>query len=242
MPAGDNFGYSKITRWADSFGASLSFSFSLSLSPHPPPGQEPASAERVVTLAHSTAMIIVFIASSRFLTIAICQTKTNFLLQTGPYFFPQSSFHANLQSQDNIIPMQHKHLLQLRLKTNETVRIKQEWHCVFGMEFSKNFNKLHLMAKLNDSQLAAAAASLPGWDVTPQRLVREFRFKDFQSAFEFMTLCAQEAEAANHHPDWSNSYNKVSVALSTHSENGVTSKDTELAKKFSDIFEKLVAR
>ena len=59
---------------------------------------------------------------------------------------------------------------------------------------------------------------------------REFVFADFKQAFEFMTLCAEYAEEIDHHPDWSNSWNKVSVSLSTHSAGALTKLDIQLAK------------
>jgi len=59
---------------------------------------------------------------------------------------------------------------------------------------------------------------------------REFVFKNFKQAFEFMTLCATYAEEIDHHPDWSNSWNKVSVSLSTHSVGALTKLDIQLAK------------
>ncbi len=59
---------------------------------------------------------------------------------------------------------------------------------------------------------------------------REFVFTNFQQAFEFMTLCAEYAEEIDHHPDWSNSWNKVSVSLSTHSAGTLTKLDIQLAK------------
>ena len=59
---------------------------------------------------------------------------------------------------------------------------------------------------------------------------REFVFKNFKQAFEFMTLCAGYAEEIDHHPDWSNSWNKVSVSLSTHSAGALTKLDIQLAK------------
>ena len=59
---------------------------------------------------------------------------------------------------------------------------------------------------------------------------REFVFENFQQAFQFMTLCAEYAEEIDHHPDWSNSWNKVSVSLSTHSAGALTKLDIQLAK------------
>lgn len=72
---------------------------------------------------------------------------------------------------------------------------------------------------------------LPDWQVNlhTQELERIFVFKDFKSAFEFMTLCADFAEELDHHPDWSNAWNKVSVRLSTHSLKALTELDIAMA-------------
>lgn len=74
--------------------------------------------------------------------------------------------------------------------------------------------------------------NLPLWrrDISGAIIRRDFIFKDFEQAFAFMTLCAQYAEEMNHHPDWSNVWNRVSVSLSTHSENALTLLDLQLAK------------
>jgi 4a-hydroxytetrahydrobiopterin dehydratase len=75
------------------------------------------------------------------------------------------------------------------------------------------------------------AKILPNWQVNihTQELERIFVFKDFKSAFEFMTLCADFAEELDHHPDWSNAWNKVSVRLSTHSLKALTELDITMA-------------
>ncbi len=84
---------------------------------------------------------------------------------------------------------------------------------------------------LSDEERAQALKALPGWryEAAERAIRRDFRFADFGEAFAFMTRCAIAAEKADHHPDWSNSWNKVAVALSTHSAGGVTGKDIELA-------------
>lgn len=65
-----------------------------------------------------------------------------------------------------------------------------------------------------------------------ESLIREFKFKDFVSAWGFMSKVALLAEKMDHHPDWSNSYNKVSISLSTHSAgNKITDKDRKLAEQ-----------
>jgi 4a-hydroxytetrahydrobiopterin dehydratase len=73
---------------------------------------------------------------------------------------------------------------------------------------------------------------LPDWQVSTnhQELERIFIFKDFKAAFQFMTLCANFAEEIDHHPDWSNTWNKVSVQLSTHSMKALTELDLSMAR------------
>ena len=74
-----------------------------------------------------------------------------------------------------------------------------------------------------------------GWNREQNRdaITREFVFADFNRAFAFMTQVALAAEKADHHPEWSNVYNKVRVTLSTHDAGGVTEKDLDLAR-FAD--------
>jgi 4a-hydroxytetrahydrobiopterin dehydratase len=84
---------------------------------------------------------------------------------------------------------------------------------------------------LSDEERAEALKALPEWryEAAERAIRRDFRFSDFGEAFAFMTRSAIAAEKADHHPDWSNSWNKVAVALSTHSAGGVTEKDIALA-------------
>ncbi len=73
---------------------------------------------------------------------------------------------------------------------------------------------------------------LPGWEEAEdgKAIEKSFKFADFGSAMGFMNAVAEEAERMNHHPDWSNSYNRVHVQLSTHDAGGVTERDIELAR------------
>ncbi len=74
------------------------------------------------------------------------------------------------------------------------------------------------------------------WKETNNKLIRTFEFKDFVEAFAFMTKVAFFAEKMNHHPTWSNTYNTVSIELSTHDAgNTVTDKDWDLAKKIDKL-------
>ena len=85
--------------------------------------------------------------------------------------------------------------------------------------------------KLTPAALAAALPGLPHWqhDAAAATLTRAFRFRDFSEAFGFMARVALLAERAGHHPDWSNSYNRVEIALKTHDKDAVTQKDIDLA-------------
>ena len=87
-------------------------------------------------------------------------------------------------------------------------------------------------------------SAIPLWkvDVQAQTIFREFIFTDFSLAFEFMTQCAQYAEEIDHHPDWSNCWNKVLVHLSTHSAKGLTELDIRLAKRMDVLAQKINAR
>lgn len=71
---------------------------------------------------------------------------------------------------------------------------------------------------------------MPGWEVKGGALHKEFGFKDFTAAFGFMSELAHTAEKLNHHPDWSNSYNKVTINLTTHSAGGISENDFAFAK------------
>lgn len=76
----------------------------------------------------------------------------------------------------------------------------------------------------------AAIKALDGWRLNDEgALEKSFRFEDFSRAFAFMTRVALLAEKAGHHPDWSNSYNRVQIALKTHDKGEVTQKDIDLA-------------
>ena len=90
--------------------------------------------------------------------------------------------------------------------------------------------------KLKKQEIAAKLAKLPGWSVKGGSLHRIFEFADFAHAFAFMTGVALAAEAMNHHPDWSNSWNKVTIDLVTHSAGGITANDFELAGKIQKFF------
>ena len=93
------------------------------------------------------------------------------------------------------------------------------------------------MARLSEEERAAALAQLAEWRLVEGRdaIARSFRFTGFTEAFAFMTAIALEAERADHHPEWSNVWNRVDVVLTTHSDRGLTAKDVALAKRIDAL-------
>lgn len=94
-----------------------------------------------------------------------------------------------------------------------------------------------MLERLDQPTRDAALAALPHWTWSPtdDAITREFKFKDFSEAFAFMTRVALLAHAADHHPEWSNVYNKVSITLTTHSAGGLTEKDVKLAREIDGL-------
>lgn len=85
--------------------------------------------------------------------------------------------------------------------------------------------------KLSPEEVAARLDELPGWDLDGGKLHRSYRFTDFNEAFGFMARVALVAETLNHHPEWSNVYDRVVVHLTTHDAGGLTDLDFALAAK-----------
>jgi len=90
--------------------------------------------------------------------------------------------------------------------------------------------------KMSKHAIAAGLSKLNGWGMMKGKLHRMFEFKDFTQAFGFMKRVALAADRMDHHPDWCNAYNKVTVNLSTHSAGGLTKSDFELAGKIQKIY------
>jgi 4a-hydroxytetrahydrobiopterin dehydratase len=93
------------------------------------------------------------------------------------------------------------------------------------------------MAKLTDAEIGAALEALPDWRVHEGKLHRELRFGDFSRAFAFMTRVALLAEKFDHHPDWSNAYNRVVIDLHSHDVAGITQRDVDLAVAIDGILD-----
>lgn len=89
--------------------------------------------------------------------------------------------------------------------------------------------------KLSPSEIEERLKALPRWAYEEGRLKREFRFAGFSEAFGFMSRVALFAEKTDHHPDWTNVFNRVTVALETHDAGGVTELDFRLAAEMDRI-------
>jgi 4a-hydroxytetrahydrobiopterin dehydratase len=93
-----------------------------------------------------------------------------------------------------------------------------------------------MSAPLSTTEIQQSLATLEGWSVAGEALEKTFRFGTFREAIAFMVRAAFEAEAMNHHPDWTNSYNRVVVRLNTHDAGGkITGHDVELARRLQKI-------
>jgi 4a-hydroxytetrahydrobiopterin dehydratase len=91
------------------------------------------------------------------------------------------------------------------------------------------------MIKLSESNIEEKLKNLPGWSVKNDKLYKEFQFNDFNQAFGFMTRAAMEIEKMNHHPEWFNVYNRITVELTTHDASGITNNDVNLARILNSL-------
>ncbi|MGI0061280.1 MAG: 4a-hydroxytetrahydrobiopterin dehydratase [Nitrosotalea sp.] len=91
------------------------------------------------------------------------------------------------------------------------------------------------MFKLTEEQIKAELQGLQGWSVVNGKLHKDFVFDDFIEAFGFMCKAAIHIEKMNHHPEWFNVYNKISVDLVTHDAGGITQNDVSLARTLNSL-------
>ena len=96
------------------------------------------------------------------------------------------------------------------------------------------------MTTLTAPQLETFFKEQPSWLLVDGKLHREYQFKDFVHAFGFMATAAVAIEARNHHPEWRNVWNRVTVDLTTHDAGGITEKDTALAALLESIAARLL--
>lgn len=93
------------------------------------------------------------------------------------------------------------------------------------------------MTAYSDAQIEEALDSLPGWSHEGEAIVKSFEFADFNAAMAFMQRTAGPINEMDHHPEWTNVYNRVEVRLSSHDVGGVTDRDVQLAR----VVERLAA-
>jgi 4a-hydroxytetrahydrobiopterin dehydratase len=91
------------------------------------------------------------------------------------------------------------------------------------------------MTRLLESDIEEELKKLTGWSVKNDKLHKEFQFDNFNQAFGFMTRAAMEIEKMNHHPEWFNVYNRITVDLTTHDAGGITNNDVNLARILNSL-------
>ena len=91
------------------------------------------------------------------------------------------------------------------------------------------------MMKLSESNIEEELKKLPGWSLKNDKLHKEFQFDNFNQAFGFMTRAAMEIEKMNHHPEWFNVYNRITIDLTTHDAGGITNNDLNLARILNSL-------
>ena len=97
--------------------------------------------------------------------------------------------------------------------------------------------KMNIMNKLSQEDIEKHLLRFPDWEFFNNAIHAEFEFDNFKDCFSAMSRIAFECEALDHHPDWTNVYNKLNISLSTHDANGVTEKDFKLAQAIENIVE-----
>ncbi len=101
--------------------------------------------------------------------------------------------------------------------------MEHEWHKLVGL------------SQLPNEEIQKELKNLSGWALVDGKLHKEFQFDDFNQAFGFMTRAAMHIEKMNHHPEWFNVYNKLTIDLTTHDAGGITENDVNLAKTLNSL-------
>ena len=91
------------------------------------------------------------------------------------------------------------------------------------------------MMRLSETEITEELKKLEGWNIIDNKLHKEFQFDSFNQAFGFMTRAAMEIEKMNHHPEWFNVYNRITVHLTTHDAGGITNNDVNLARILNSL-------
>ena len=91
------------------------------------------------------------------------------------------------------------------------------------------------MMRVSEAEIIEELKKLEGWNIKDNKLHKEFQFDSFNQAFGFMTRAAMEIEKMNHHPEWFNVYNRITVDLTTHDADGITNNDVNLARILNSL-------
>ena len=91
------------------------------------------------------------------------------------------------------------------------------------------------MMRVSEAEIIEELKKLEGWNIKDNKLHKEFQFDSFNQAFGFMTRAAMEIEKMNHHPEWFNVYNRITVDLTTHDAGGITNNDINLARILNSL-------
>ena len=91
------------------------------------------------------------------------------------------------------------------------------------------------MMKLTELEITEELKKLEGWEIKDNKLHKEIQFESFNQAFGFMTRAAMEIEKMNHHPEWFNVYNRITIDLTTHDAGGITNNDVNLARILNSL-------
>ncbi|ARS63918.1 MAG: 4a-hydroxytetrahydrobiopterin dehydratase [Nitrosopumilus sp.] len=91
------------------------------------------------------------------------------------------------------------------------------------------------MMRVSEAEIIEELKKLEGWNIKDNKLHKEFQFDSFNQAFGFMTRAAMEIEKMNHHPEWFNVYNRITIDLTTHDAGGITNNDLNLARILNSL-------
>ncbi len=89
--------------------------------------------------------------------------------------------------------------------------------------------------RVSEAEIIEELKKLEGWNIKDNKLHKEFQFDSFNQAFGFMTRAAMEIEKMNHHPEWFNVYNRITIDLTTHDAGGITNNDLNLARILNSL-------
>ena len=91
------------------------------------------------------------------------------------------------------------------------------------------------MMKLSELEITEELKKLEGWEIKDNKLHKEIQFESFNQAFGFMTRASMQIEKMNHHPEWFNVYNRITIDLTTHDAGGITNNDVNLARILNSL-------